>query len=114
MILGVSNDEKTWDTAPSKTVNRLKVFIYAPIFYLHKFKCSSMQTSDFHRCQPRFAKLSLNSSKVSINFIQGCSSKISEYVSKGRGSVMPAVLSTSASIHTVPTVHFEPQPSLYY
>ena len=28
--------------------------------------------------------------------------------------VTPAVLGTSASIHTVPTVRFEPQPSLYY
>ena len=73
-----------------------------------------MQTSDFHRsCPSRFANLSLNSSKISINFIQVCSPETSEYVSKGRGSVTPAVLGTSASIHTVPTLHFKPQPSLH-
>ena len=52
-----------------------------------------VQTSDFHRtCPPRVAKLSVNSSWISINFIQVCCPDISEWVSKGRESVTPTVL----------------------
>ena len=89
-------------------------YSFVPTFYLHNFKYSSMQTSYFYRsCPPRFAKLSLSSSKISINFLQVCSSETSEYISKGRGSVTPAVLGTSASIHVVPVLHSKPQPSLH-